>query len=666
MPWPWVKPLFYILTFGSLAICVYRFWRQSSFWKQGGESPPGKNWLANVLKYVIGQKKVQGSRPKSGAPMHLLMFWGFLALLLATTLLAIATYAPLIGIPNFHEGLYFLIFETTFDLLGLAFVIGVVWAIWRRLRILNADGASNSTLSFERQDWEGLVILLMLGVTGFMLEAARIATDPQPADAFSVVGYGLSYLMPTLKPIGYVVIWWFHMAWVWAFFIRLPDMRLRHMVTVTMATARMGEKTPGRLEPVTVEQVEATGKVGAAVASDYSQWHLLSIDACMSCGRCTEVCPAHAVGKILDPKQVVADIHEAAVSGESIVSVVSAEALWDCTTCYACEEVCPAHIPHVEMIVDARRHLVAEGALAGSAGVMLRQVASAGHAWGQDGSTREGWMKGLDVPLCRDGKPFEYLFWVGCAGATDPGAIKTTRAVVELLQRAGVSFACLGKEESCTGDPARRTGDEFVFQEQVSKNKTFFEKYTVTKIVTACPHCLNTLRNEYPDFMERVEVFHHSEVLAELVERGDLSPVNSPDGQTTLHDPCYLARVNGQVDAPRAIFGDETHFNTDKSAIVHALEKQSDGPRSLVEPEHFGVKTRCCGAGGGRMWMDEGQEKRPSSKRVRELLETGAEQIAVACPFCRIMLEPEVQQQTDGEVRIVDLAVLLQEANQGP
>jgi Fe-S oxidoreductase len=656
---PLWKAVFYALTFASLGYMAWQFWIRSRLWMKGRAVGWRSEWWRNFLLQVVGQKKVQGSRPKSGAPMHLLMFWGFLALFVATTLLAVATYAPLIGIENFHKGRYYLLYETTFDVFGLFFVAGVVWAIVRRAKVVrNPD----SPISHARSDWWALVLLLMLGVTGFVLEAARIAANPQPWDRSSVVGYAIAPLFEGVGPSGYVAVWWFHMLWVWAFFVSIPHMRLRHMVTGTLSSTGKPDVPMGRLEPITMEQVEQTGKIGVDVATEFDRWKLLSLDACMSCGRCTEVCPAHNVGKVLNPKKVVADIFTALQTGANVPTTVTEEALWACTTCNACVEACPVHIQHVSMIVDARRNLVAEGKLSGTGAVMLRQVGSTGHAWGQSQSSREDWMKGLDVPLCRDGKPFEYLFWVGCAGATDPNAVKTTRAVAQLLRKAGVSFACLGNEESCTGDPARRVGDEFLFQEQVGKNQPVLERYGVTKIVTACPHCMNTLRHEYPDFIQRAEVFHHTELLSALIAEGRLRAADPGDG-TTYHDPCYLARVNDTSDAPRSLVGDETHFDTEKSAIVHALERPSDGPRRLLEPQNMAKKTLCCGAGGGRMWMDEEPDKRPSSRRTKELLATGAKQVAVSCPFCRIMLDAGIKQETSEEIRLVDLAELLNEAN---
>jgi Fe-S oxidoreductase len=327
-------------------------------------------------------------------------------------------------------------------------------------------------------------------------------------------------------------------------------------------------------------------------------------------------------------------------TGAEVAPTISEEALWQCTTCHACVEACPVLIRHVDLIVDSRRNLVSEGALSGPAAVMLRQTASTDHAWGAARGGREDWMKGLDIPLCRNGVEFEYLFWVGCAGATDPGAIKTTKAVADLLKKAGVSFACLGNEEACTGDPARRVGEEFLYQEKAMGNAALFEAYGVKKVVTACPHCFNTLKNEYGEFGARMEVFHHTQLLQQLVRKGDLLAAKAPKGEVAYHDPCYLSRVNEEAEAPRAIV------------------------QGMSDPEFSRNKTRCCGAGGGRMWMEEPPAQRPNNARAEQLLATGAKTVAIGCPFCRIMLGDSLKQaRPDDEIRLVDLAEMLQEAN---
>lgn len=690
------KILFYILIFGSLAYAAWTILNRAKTWKQGkplGETREGfkywvptptalKQWWANVAKFVLAQKKVKSSRKKSGAPMHLMIFYGFLSLFLATTLLAIATYIPLIGLPNFHKGGYYLAYELIFDVLGMFFVIGVAWAFIRRrqkekqdlgeARLKSDDPEQIKKQSVDQRrkpissatnDYLVLGLLFILGVTGYTLEAARIGNERQTWDHFSVIGSGIAPLFNGISANGYKAMWWFHMVWVLIFFAVFPRMRIRHIALAIASAAGKPDTHMGYLKPISMEEVEQTGQIGAATVADLSRWHLMSLDACMECGRCTEVCPAWNVGKVLNPKQVVQDVRDAMTSGANIAEAISEEALWACTTCNACVEACPVLIRHVDIIVDSRRNLVAEGKLSGTAAVMLRQTGSSGNAWGASRNERENWMKDLDIPLARNGGDFEYLFWVGCAGATDPGAVKTTKAFAQLLKKAGVSFACLGQEEACTGDPARRVGDEFTFQEKAMENVSTFERYKVKKVVTACPHCLNTLKNEYdnpagmPDVGHKMEVYHHTQLLQKLIAEGKLKAADGAN--TVIHDPCYLGRVNDEADAPRALLGEKTNYNGKSPDGLNSLIH----PEKLLEPKFYASKTRCCGAGGGRMWMEEPNDQRPGNARAEELLATGAKTIALGCPFCRIMMDASVKQVTEEEIRLVDLAEILQEAN---
>ncbi len=681
------KVLFYVLVYASLAYMAYQIIGRARLWMSGKPVPwgiPGRIgwkawvptipvatwWLKNFRTYVLAQKKVRSSRSNSGARMHLLIFYGFVTLFIGTTLLAIDKYGPI----HFHYGTYFLGYEESLDWMGFAFLVGIVWAFFRRLKMSRQELGLAAVRSADesqkaRQAIQGrrrpmthtinddltLLLLFIVGATGFLLEAARMSVNPQPFDWSAPVGHMLSNALPGVTPDGYRAIWWVHMALIFVFFAVIPKMRLRHIVMAILSTAGRPNQPMGELRTISMEEVEQTGQIGVTVAKDYSRWHLMSLDACMECGRCTEVCPAWKVGKVLNPKQVVQDLRGAMVSGETVAAAVTEEALWACTTCNACVEACPVLIRHVDLIVDARRNLVAEGKLSGTGAVMLRQVGSTGNAWGAQASTREDWMKGLDVPLCRDSVDFEYLFWVGCAGATDPGAIKTTKAVAQLLTQAGVSFACLGQEEACTGDPARRIGDEFLFQEKAMQNASVFEKYKVKKVVTACPHCLNSLKNEYPQFEAKMEVFHHSQLLQELVEAGKLKAASPEKGSVVYHDPCYLARVNNESDAPRAVLGDKTTLNT------MLVPEESEG--NLTEAANFGRKTLCCGAGGGRMWMEEAPDQRPGNVRAEQLLATGAKTVALGCPFCRIMLDASIKQVSQEDIRLVDLAEMLQESN---
>lgn len=673
------KYLFYTLVYLSLAIMFWQFARRARLWMQGRPVEvrasgwrywvPKKaeigRWLANVWNYVLEQRKVRTSRRKSGAPMHLLIFYGFVALFMATTILAINQYSPW----KFHHGLFYEVYETTFDLLGLLFIVGLVWALIRRYRVnrsyipFSRDPRQNidrrhQPISTGWTDYGILWLLLIIGLTGYWVEAARISNVPKVWDHVSIVGFLWAKAQGPISDGGYVFIWWFHVFWILIFFATIPQMRIRHILMAIVTTAAKPETPMGELQPISMEEVERTGQIGVAQAKDYSRWSLMSLDACMECGRCTEVCPAWNVGKVLNPKQVVQDIRSTLANGANIAESVGEEALWQCTTCNACVEACPVLIRHVDLIVDARRWLVAEGKLSGTGAVMLRQVGSTDHAWGQPRNSREDWMKGLDIPLCRDGVEFEFLFWVGCAGATDPGAVKTTKAVAALLKKAGVKFACLGQEEACTGDPARRVGDEFLFQEKAMGNLSTLQRYGVTKVVTACPHCFNTMKNEYGALegapAEPLEVWHHSQLFAQLIGEGRLKPADG--GGIVFHDPCYLGRINNESDAPRAVFGEETHFNEHAHVPNPKL-------RNLIDPPHHARKTLCCGAGGGRMWMEEPPDQRPANRRAQELVDTGAETVAVACPFCRIMLGDALKQVGTKELNLVDLAEALHEAN---
>lgn len=651
------KVAFYSLMAISVGALAWQIRDRVRLWMTGKPISWRSSWLQNFAAYVLGQRKVRTARTRSGAPMHLFIFYGFVTLFIGTTLLAINTYSPW----KFHKGTYYLVYEFTLDIMGAALLVGLLWAMGRRL--LARPRALISTVS----DMWTLVLLLALTVTGFLLEAARMSANPKPFDTSAPVGHWLSGLLPQITPPVYIGIWWFHSLLVAVFIAAIPRLRLRHIL-YAMASVSAAPPTPmGELRRIPLDEVEQEGRIGVEKAEHYSRWHLLSLDACMECGRCTEVCPANGVGKTLDPRQVVQSIRGIMGTDGTVAEAVTEEALWACTTCNACVEVCPVQIRHVDLIVESRRFLVAEGRLAGSGATLLRQLQSTESAWGTANTEREAWMQGNDIPLARDliarNEPFDVLLWVGCAGVADKSATAVTKSLATLLKRAGVRFACLGKEERCTGDPARRVGDEFLFQAFVEANVATFEQYGVKTIVTSCPHCFNTIRNEYPQFNGHYEVLHHSQYLAQLIEAGKLRAPSMEAGSVTLHDPCYLARVNNEADAPRRALGVESNLNRHVSPLDRWLHSPMEGERALVEPQHFAQKTLCCGAGGGRMWMEDPPSQRPSDRRMRELLETGAKTVAVACPFCRIMLDAARSTMGDAEVELVDIVSLVERAN---
>jgi Fe-S oxidoreductase len=393
-----------------------------------------------------------------------------------------------------------------------------------------------------------------------------------------------------------------------------------------------------------MEEVETTGRTGVAELSEFTQSQLLSLDACMECGRCEEACPATASGKPLSPKAVVVDLRHLMSSGEGTVhGAIPDETLWSCTMCQACVQECPVLIGHVDLISDMRRDLIGEGKLSGPPARSLQQIGNQGNPYGRPNADRLAWAEGLEVPTVESNPNFEYLFWVGCAASFDPRAQKVARATAQLLTQAGINFAVLGREESCTGDPARRIGDEFLFQERAQTNIETLTRRKVKKLVTPCPHCYNTLKNEYPQFGGAYEVQHHSTLLADLIASGRLPNETKANGSdpVTLHDPCYLARVNGEVEATRAVLGAEQD------------EQFREMPRC-------GKKTFCCGAGGGRMWFEEAPEQRVSRLRAQEAVSTGAKTLATACPFCLNMMSDGVASTEGGtEVKVLDIAEIL-------
>ncbi|MEU4420616.1 (Fe-S)-binding protein [Actinoplanes sp. NPDC024001] len=416
---------------------------------------------------------------------------------------------------------------------------------------------------------------------------------------------------------------------------------------------------------------------------------LLDFSTCTECGRCQSQCPAWNTAKPLSPKLLVLSLRDHAyakapyllagggkdlmgeekateaqlahmdvlalaegnrplIGGVDENGVIDPDVLWSCTTCGACVEQCPVDIEHIDHIVDMRRYQVLiESSFPSEAGVMLRNLENKGNPWGAPQNTREDWTKGLDfeVPRVGEVEDFEYLFWVGCAGAFEDRAKKTTRAVATLLNEAGVKYAILGEGETCTGDPARRIGNEFIFQMLAQQNvETLTEalgENTTKKIVATCPHCFNTLGNEYEQLGLKVEVVHHTQLLAHLVATGKLTPVQPVDGGVTYHDPCYLGRHNRVFEAPREVLG---------SAIAN----------EVVEMPRNSERSFCCGAGGARMWMEERIGKRINVERTEEALATGAKTIAVGCPFCYTMIGDGVTGKgKQEEVEVVDVATVL-------
>jgi Fe-S oxidoreductase len=461
-----------------------------------------------------------------------------------------------------------------------------------------------------------------------------------------------------LHATGSRVFAWAHVLLILGFLAYLPHSKHLHIATAAINVYFGRVRNRGRLEPLKFddETPEEEMRFGIGTVQDLTWKQMMDAFSCTECGRCQDACPAFATGKVLSPKLVVMGVRDhlfaegpKALEGEYEGPLVAEtaqleEMAWDCVTCGACVQACPVNIEHIDHIVDLRRHLVmVESRFPSEAEQMLRDVERQANPWGKPQNERAAWAEEIGVRVLEPGDPApEVLYWVGCAASFDERARASAQSTAKLLKAAGVDFAILGPREACTGDPARRMGNEFVFQSYAEQNVETLNEAGVTKIVASCPHCFNTLGSEYPDFGGNYEVVHHTELLAELVREGRLSPA-AGEQTITYHDSCYLARHNDVSSQPREI-----------AAAVG----------QPIEMERREKRTFCCGAGGAHMWMEE-RERPINEERVREAVATGAETLAVGCPFCTIMLDDGVR-SSGNDMRVVDLATLLADAVDEP
>ena len=664
------KLAFYVLTALSLAIFCYGVRARWRLWKLGRKDAASVSVAASLRQFaarVLTQRAVRGRGGASRA--HTLLFWGFCVLATGSGLIAIEHYAhDLMGRgstdPIFHKGVYYAVFEVTLELAGIALLVGAGWFFARRVR-------GDSSIGHRTGDLVILGALFFLGVSGYLTEGLRIIREDTQQPEFSFVGLlfakglSLSGVGRAQSDLLHLVTWWVHAVGALGFIAAMPYTRLLHVVAGGLSVATQ-EKRLGYLAPVSAEEVEETGRFGVGRIQDFTQRQLLELDACVSCGRCQDACPAHAAGKPLSPRDIVqetrgvlevhgplllgarsggADEDEATSAATSLHGdVIRAESLWACTTCNACNDVCPLGVSPVNLITDMRRHQIGMGELRGAPAKSLEKTQRQGNPWGLPKEDRLDWARGLDVPLVADNPDFEILYWVGCAAAYDARVQKVARAVVQLFQHADVNFAVMGKEERCLGECSRRMGEEFVFQELAEHNVAALSGHGVKRIVTHCPHCLNSLRQDYPDVGGSYEVVHHTAFLEELQAAGRLPLEGDAAGKHVFHDPCYLGRVHDETEAPRSL-----------------LETVLSGGGELAEPARKGRETACCGAGGGRMWFDDEPETRVGRDRVEELVETGAETVVTGCPFCLRMVTDGVAEREDRpEVR--DVAEILVDA----
>ncbi len=607
-------------------------------------------------------------RDPAAGVMHACIYFGFIVLFMATVVLEIDHQLP--GSLKFLHGQTYEAYAAAADLAGVAFVVGITWAIVRRY----VQRPYRIRIKTKPEDAVILGTFFVLGVTGFMTEALRIALVGRPAfEKWSFVGYPLSNLVKDWSASGlsdaHRWLWTIHVVSLLGFLAILPVTKLRHMFTSPMNMYLKDRDRPkGAMKPMPNLMETDLETFGAVKIEDFTWKQLLDTDACTICGRCTSVCPAHATGKPLDPREIVLKVGEVmsatgapvvsppvgvdpdiTVAADSVFERISADEIWSCTSCKACDEICPVNIEILDKILDMRRYLtLMESDFPAELGNTYRSMENSNNAYGMNQGDRGDWAAQLEgVEIVEAGSPFEheYLYFVGCAGSFDDRNKKTSRALAKLLQRAGIDFAILGPSELCNGDQARRSGNEYIFQMLAMQNVETFNAMGVQKIITQCPHCFNVIKNEYPQLGGDYEVMHHSQLLDELVQSGRLSLAGaSLDERVTYHDSCYLGRHNDVYLAPRRVVGSLAGID-------------------LVEMPRNGTRGMCCGAGGARMWMEESIGKKVNTERSQEALATGASRIAVACPFCYVMFDDGVKGEgKDEEVRVQDIAEILWDA----
>jgi Fe-S oxidoreductase len=587
--------------------------------------------VRHEVSLVLGQRKLL-QRLVPGL-MHAFIFWGFLVLFPTIVMAMIAAVDKRGELPWLGGQTWF---GWMVDVFVVLVLVGVLAAVYIR-KVVRPPRFQGSHLG------EADVILFMIAGVVTTLLFWHAAAHAQGLNAH--VGPLSALLAKAFPASGHAerIFVWAHLGFVLAFLRYLPTSKHLHIVTAAGNVWLARTESRGRLEPLRFDLPDDELRFGVATIFDLTKKEVMDGFSCTECGRCQDACPAWATGKVLSPKLLIMGVrdHVLAQSEQPILgNGVPEQMIWDCVTCGACVEACPVSIEHIDHIVDLRRsRVMVDSAFPAEAEPMLRDVERAGNPWGKPQTERAAWAEGLGVRVLEPGdRAPEYLYWVGCAASFDERAKRSAEATAKLLQKAGVDFAILGPREACTGDPARRMGNEYVFQSYAEQNVGTLNEQGVTKIVASCPHCFNTLANEYGDFGGSYEVLHHTELLAQLVDDGRLQPAASSK-PITYHDSCYLARHNDVLLQPRK--------------LVEAVGKP-------IEMKRSGRQTFCCGAGGAHMWMEE-KGKPINVERANEAVASGAETLAVACPFCTVMLDDGVR-EIGSELRVADVSTLLAES----
>jgi Fe-S oxidoreductase len=675
-----MRALFYTVTPLLFVAAGWLFFLRVQNWERGQpdrRATTTKNIRKRLDDLRSGLYMQTLLRDPAAGVMHSLIYFPFLILFAVTTVLEIDHLLP--DSAKFLHGGVYQGYKFVGDTAGVLFLIGIGWAIlrryvWRPYR-----------LRIKTRPEDGMILgtFFVIGVTGLFVQAVRIAREGrQPFEKWAYIGYPLSWLFKDVSPhdlqVTHQVLWGVHILAFLTFVVLVPTTKLRHMFTSPLNMYLHDRDRPkGAMKPLPNLTETSLESFGANAIEDFTWKQLLDTDACTVCGRCTSVCPAHATGKPLDPREIILKVGhvmaathpggpvspvvgqdaELTVSADSVFERITPEEIWACTSCKACDEICPVDIEILDKILDMRRYLsLMESNFPSELGTAYRAMENQENPWGLSQTERADWAKALPegVPIVdvstagRQGAfDHEYLYWVGCAGSFDDKNKKAAVATAKLLNRAEIDFAILGPSERCTGDPARRSGNEYIFQMLAMQNVETLNGIGAKKIITQCPHCFNTLKNEYPQLGGNYEVVHHSQFLEWLIETGRLDISDAAlEERVVYHDSCYLGRHNDIYAAPRRILGS-----------LAGIE--------IVEAPRNGTRGMCCGAGGARMWMEESIGKKVNTERSRELIATGASRIATACPYCYIMLDDGTKENGRDDVVVQDISMHLLDAIEG-
>ncbi len=649
--------IFAILFFGAFGYFCYRFYIIWGYIRLGAE-PVDSMYdepLARI-KNVFTTAFIQPKMFRDFIPglMHALIFWGFILVTIGTTETIMNGFVSTFTFERILPKSLFHVFLVSQDIANAWVALAIVVAIYRRLA--KSSSRLNSLASDSRKDayvvlgWIFALVVTALLTIGAKARMGEYSTSYVPVSTF-LTGL-LSFGTEHWKTYSHFM-WWIHIAALLGFLVYLPNSKHQHFIWAIPNIFFQSLKKRGRLKPM--EFSDDAESFGVGKVEEFSWKQLLDGYTCVECGRCQEVCPAYNTGKPLDPRKIVHDIKYSLLDsvGDSeankplIKGFISEEELWACTTCGACMEACPLSIEHIPSIVDMRRYqTMTMGEHPDELEQTFNNLETNFTPWsGVDHSTRADWAKDEDITTYAEDSDVEYCFWVGCAGSYDDRYKKVSKSIAKVMKKAGVSFSILGTEEKCNGDTARRLGNEYLAQQAITENVETMKKHSIKKIVTGCPHCFNTIKNEYPDFGYKAEVVHHTQLFKQLIDDGKIKSTQVPKDakDVTFHDSCYLGRHNDEYESPR-------------DTLEETGVKLTEMPRS--KEDGF-----CCGAGGGRMWLEEDTGTMINENRAEEAIATNADTVATSCPFCMTMMQDGIKTKGHGDkVQVKDVAEILAES----